>query len=348
MVIGIRVDGNKIIGMGHFSRCRSIGDELRARGVKVYFICSKDSCFPTLDSDENDFIRIVDSLYNNWNTDAELELISELGITTLLVDSYSINQEYLEAIKNIAKTVILDDLNLFDYHVDAIINYNIESTKEMYKKTKYHERKVYTGVEYFPLRNDLVAYLGKTQIRRKVKRVLITSGGTDPYNCVEKIIQAIKAVEFKNILFYILIGNCFSNEYVGELRNRYEKKANLCFLSWGQQMGKIYSQVDLVVSPGSTTVYEALSLGVPCITFEFMDNQHEECIALDKMGIAFWAGKISKSSDIFSNRMRECFLSALDYETRRTQGFRFSSLFDGKGVDRILKVLFEVDNEKRI
>jgi spore coat polysaccharide biosynthesis predicted glycosyltransferase SpsG len=42
-MIGFRVDGNKQIGMGHFSRCISIASSLKEKTSDFCFIGSEDS-----------------------------------------------------------------------------------------------------------------------------------------------------------------------------------------------------------------------------------------------------------------------------------------------------------------
>lgn len=345
-MFGIRMDVNSDLGMGHFSRCRCIADELISRGNDVFFICSIDTNKTVFDNLPYKVVFVSGSSYNCLNGEDEIGIIKELGITTLLIDSYYVNESYLKTIKKDIKIILLDDLCLFDYGVDAIINYNIEATNKMYCETKYNYRKTYTGTEYFPLRTDLSKYIKERSLKPNVEKVLIITGGTDSCGCVLKIIKAINPQKNSSILFYVLIGKYYSNLYTEQIRSLSKLTSNLMILEWGQEMGRLYTDVDLVIAPGSTIVYEALSLGTPCITFQFVSNQHDECVTLDSKKIADFAGDCSiLKDDMFCIRLNQLFKKSLSYEYRKKQMKHIKGCFDGKGASRISEIMVELDNE---
>ena len=59
----------------------------------------------------------------------------------VILDSYRVDYLSMDAIKNVAKLVYIDDLAAFDYPVNAIINFNIEANKQMYTAVKEEQRK---------------------------------------------------------------------------------------------------------------------------------------------------------------------------------------------------------------
>ena len=80
------------------------------------------------------------------------------------------------------KTAYLDDLQLFDYPVSLIINYDIipEASMAAYQKAYQNASRALLGGHYTPLRSQFQNT--KPQIRDKVKNILFTTGGSDPYH----------------------------------------------------------------------------------------------------------------------------------------------------------------------
>ena len=71
-------------------------------------------------------------------------------------------------------------------------------------------------------------------------------------------------------------------------------------------MAELYLNSDLVIAPGSTTILEALSLNVPCLVFEFVKNQHEQCICMNDKGIAPFIGDFT-INDEKKSKIKEVF-----------------------------------------
>lgn len=348
-MLGIRLNCNKSIGIGHFYRCCSIAEELCKKGAAVIFLCSNDSDISVFEDTSFDAYIVQNSSSENIDIDDEINTINKYKITTLLIDCYNINQEYLSAMRKATQTVLLDDLNMFDYDVDAIINYNIEASAEMYSRTQVKGRRAYIGLSFFPLRNNLALYRKDRELRDNVGEVLILTGSTDPCGCAETILNSLKPSEYKEIIFKVLIGKFYTKEYCLALKKQYQNVNNVVLLPWGQDMGALYKNADLVISPGSTTAYEALSLGTPCITYQFVENHHDECIALDEMGIASFAGICNGLNDkSFSFNMYKLFCEILNGKKRTNQYRVFSPLLDGGGSERIAHLLVEGDTNYEV
>ena len=344
-MIAIRVDGNSQIGMGHISRCLSIASALKRRHADFCFICSNNTPIEQIEESGYSVHVIEKSLYDSWSMDDEICFIISNNISILLIDSYFARSFMLKKLHTITKIVYLDDLCLFDYDVDVILNYNIEANDELYKRTAHHLRKCYLGLSYFPLKESL-QFTKKANINKEVNNVLITTGGTDPIQCLQKILLFLDIEKYEDITFSVILGLFYDEKYCSSLKEQYAGVNNLVFLNWGQDMKRLYGQSDIVIAPGSTTIYEALSVGVPCISFQFADNQHNECIALDKMGMVPYMGNFTDRIDRM--RIKHIFNEELLYATREKQYSLFSELFDGKGSQRIAEIIVGVDNDVKV
>ncbi|MBQ8598434.1 MAG: hypothetical protein IJ409_11665, partial [Lachnospiraceae bacterium] len=157
-LIYIRTDGNSKIAAGHLVRCLSIAQNCLKIGMSVCFLLSDEESrnlldgFMTEDLKQNPNLS-VQILKTAKYDDPEKELPEVLallaaeGTTALspaacppslcpskdfphkrnifLLDSYFVTEKYLTEIGSVAKIAYLDDLQLFDYPVDLIINYDV-------------------------------------------------------------------------------------------------------------------------------------------------------------------------------------------------------------------------------
>lgn len=341
-MIAIRADGNMDIGMGHLMRCMCIAQELVQMEVKVIFLPSPDTEIDILLRQGFQVLQLKEIRTLGWDLKETLNIIQQKKIDLLIVDSYRTSLEDFKALRKYTKVLYLDDLYSYDADVDIIINCNIDADCRMYFNSQIKDRKVFAGIEYFPLRKEFDQYLNNP-IREKIANVLITTGSTDPFRCIYQITKSLTIGCFPQINFNVLLGKFYPESYIKELKNHLAQEKNVYFISWGGDIAKIISTCDLVISSGSSTVFEALSIGVPCITFQFAENHNTECVELDKLGMAPWAGIYDFIQDEATNKhLRELFIMEFDFSIRKLQYNAFSQKFNGKGLQRIIEIICEI------
>lgn len=332
-MIVIRADGNKEIGMGHIGRCLCVVKALKKQNVDLLWIISSDSDSESLESEYIDFVRADENSKVVFNV-AFKDTLANNNVTSVLLDSYSINKEEINILSQKVPVYYIDDLNLFDYNVKGIINYNFEANEKTYSNTQFKTRKMFLGPKYFPLNIELWN-TPRCEINRKVKNVLITSGSTDPTGCIETILSNINPSQYSDIKFQILVGKFFEKEYRSMLYDKYSKKNNVEFVQWGKNIAELYSGVDLLIAPGATMIFEGLALGIPCISYMFADNQRMQCDIMSELGIVPFIGDFRGDTLQINNT----FESSLLYESRKHAQALFSNLIDGYGAQRIASVL---------
>lgn len=347
-MIAFRADGNKDIGMGHLMRCICIAENLVQSGNEVIFIVSPDSDTQIIAQHNLRVIQMKSAGPLGWNLQELTETIGRYHVNVLIVDSYRTTRSDFAELRTHTKVIYLDDLYTFDAKVDVVINCNIDSKAEPYERSNIMDRKVYTGVDYFPLRKEFDGYKNGS-IRREVSTVLITTGSTDPFHCTAQIVEALPVTRYPNVMFVILLGKYYPGAYVDKLKLYCTRYKNVIFAPWGGNIAKLISESDILISSGSSTVLEALSLGVPCITFQFAENHKTECEELDRREMAPWAGIYDSNQSKDTNRkLRELFKVELDYEIRKRQYDAFSRCFDGNGLQRIVDIINQTNAPKQI
>lgn len=335
----IRADGNEIIATGHIMRCLSIAEQLRKNDVDVTFITADNSACDIIK--EREFT--VDILNSVWNDlDNEIESICDYlvknKVKVLIVDSYYVTQKYLEKLSEYAKVIYIDDLKKFEYNVKAVICDNpfavISDYEKMYKNIECPDLLV--GGKYAPLRDEF-AYK-EYIVNDEIKRILITTGGTDIYNITGKLINALeKYDEFKKIEIHTIVGRFNQNQKkLSELEKRYSNvilHRNVRNISYWMRL------CDIAVSAGGTTLYELCSCGIPTVCLAIADNQNETYM-WNKKEYMLYAGNASEGVEKCIEKCIGCIEEySNNYELRSRLSRRMQMLIDGLGTARIAEYI---------
>ena len=331
------------IGMGHIGRCLNIAKAVRKQGADVLWIVSRDSDTAVMSENGLRFIRSDSGAEVVWNEKLRDCILSD-GVTGVLIDSYFIKQHELDSVNCPVPVFYIDDLNMFDYNVSGIFNYNFEADKKMYEKTRFLRRRSFLGPKYFPLNSELWS-VPRCRINENVGNVLITTGSTDPDYITDKILRGIGPSRYGDIMFSVLIGKFFGEKYKSFLVDKYSKSGNVKFVGWGQKISEIYGGADMLIAPGATMIFEALSLGIPCLSFMFVDNQEAQCDVMDKMKIVPFIGDLRGDKSIY---FADKFEMMLDYRTRKEIHGRSVDLIDGQGAQRIAGILLGKEYENSL
>lgn len=340
----IRTDGNKIIASGHIMRCLSIAKAIEQYGEEVTFITADTNAVELIESRGFSYI----SLETQWDDlDKELDIfipfIKEKNINTLLVDSYQVTESYLKTLSQYTDIIYIDDRNAFLYPVHTIINYGINYKdfcyKEQYKNTN---TKYLLGTDYVPLRQEFLHK--KIDIKEKVERILVTTGGADLYNVAGLFVEEWYQEERKmDCEIWVISGKLNQNiQYLRKLEQTYK---NLNIYENITTMSDIIMQCDLAISAGGTTLYELCACGIPTITFSVADNQigAEE---FEKQDILEYVGDIRKDIPIYIKKICDSVEQlSKDKTIREVRANHMKHLVDGKGAERIAR--YCLDNDKK-
>lgn len=332
----IRVDGNEIIATGHVMRCLSIAEQIRKTGAEVIFVTADDN--PVSMIRERGFS--VDVLGTIWNDlDKETEIICDYVVShkvkVMLLDSYFVTREYLQKLSHYTGIVYIDDLNQFVYPVHTLINYGVFTEPKQYTDVYRSERmntRFFIGGQYIPLREEFA--MGKYEVRETVRKVLITTGGTDLYNITGALLQSvIKNSELKALEYHVIVG-CF-NQNREKLYELADESSNIHLHDNVKNMAEWMRSCDVAISAGGTTLYELCACGIPTICLEIADNQ-EGAIAWEENGYMLYAGNAYKNKDqCIRNSMDALLQYTKDYDERKRRSVKMQSLVDGYGARRI-------------
>lgn len=338
----IRADGNAKTGAGHLMRCMTVAEELaelEGGRERILFLCA-DGQSAAL-AREHGF-RAVALGTDYRDMEAELprweEALRESGASSVvLVDSYYVTEDYLKGLRRFGRVALLDDLGLRAFPVDCVINYNAPADRKAYERL-YGGRgtRLVTGSSYVPVRRQ---FLNRSyQVRSRVKRVLITTGGGDVSNIARRIFEKIQAADKE----YYLIAGQF-NPHFRELKELEERCENLHILHHVTDMAGLMEECDAAVTAGGTTVYELAAVGVPFLCFSYAENQEPLTEYVGEKEIGGFAGAYHREPGKTLDRLGRLFEELCGKEELRR---RFSeterSMIDGGGARRLAEVLREL------
>ncbi|MBE6085499.1 MAG: UDP-2,4-diacetamido-2,4,6-trideoxy-beta-L-altropyranose hydrolase [Selenomonas ruminantium] len=340
-MVVIRADGNGKIGMGHYMRCFAIAYELRRRGEEVCFLLAPDADAGAVREQGyplHQLEKIAEPL--GWDAAEAAEWLKGQEQATVFIDTYRIDSEAMALLSDAAHNACyMDDLYAFDYPIANIINYNLEAGKESYQGLLTSKTELYIGPAYYPVREEILHAKVK-HLRLKARRILITTGATDPLHIELALLKRI--VQDKQLLALELIVQCglyYEKDYLEELQEFSAQYDCIRLQGWTKDMGALYASCDICIAPGSSSMSEAMTVGIPCISFAFVDNHLNQCHIMDEKGLAPYAGDFRKESEKVCQRIEHFLLYFLDIENRNFARAQFAGVFDGKGAARIAKIL---------
>lgn len=336
-MIYIRTDGNEIIATGHVMRCLSIANAARSLKKQVTFLTADRQMEPLLR--QQGFPSIcLDTVWKDLDQETEKmeALIRQKNMQTLLIDSYFVTPDYLRRLHQLTHVAYLDDLNAFPYPCSTLINYNIYADKLDYPG-RYPHTRLLLGPGYAPLREEF-QHLPKRVIRDKVERVLVTTGGSDPYNVAGQVVRLAKQTpQLASLEYHLAVGRFNQNLPMLEQLAREHKGVLLHHNT--QNMAKLMMDCDLAISAGGSTLYELCATGTPAILFTWADNQLEALSAFGE-GLMINAGDVREDPDQTISRILDA-LDPLcrDQAKRKEISRRIMEVADGSGAWRIAHAL---------
>lgn len=337
MTVIIRADGNAKIGAGHLMRCLSVAEAMPST-TEVLFLCADEA---SAEFARNHGRNAV-CLGTDYRTmEAELPVLRKMWTMpskrTILVDSYYVTDTYLEALGAYGRVFLMDDLQEHAYPVDAVINYNLYAEESVYRKLYQDHRKVqfYLGGAYIPLRKQFCRE--PVRPKKKVKQVLLTTGGGDVDNIAAAVLDEIYRTDLD---FTVLVGR-FSPHFE-DWMERSRRQGNVRVLFDVQDMAALMRQCDLAITAGGSTIYELAAAGIPFICFAYARNQEALVRYLGEKHLGLSAGNWHLEEQAVRDRIGAFFTGMCEDENLRRQCAEgMSRLVDGKGAVRLAELLSE-------
>lgn len=332
-MIGIRVDVNQTVATGHIMRDIAVAIKLKDMGADFVFISADDNCKKYLDKYGFEAV-VLDSKWNDLDSEADklIDIIRHNNITSLLVDSYYVTENYMRKLSEVTKVTYFDEMFLLGYGCSQMINGVLEPPDYSMAKGK-----AFLGPEYVSLRDEF-SKLPPKHIRESVEKILITSGGTDNYHFCKLFLEHFLSLEeLDNVKVIVVVGGlCVDAEW---LKENYADNERVELYINTNRMAELFSDADYAVTAGGTTLYEVCAVGVAASCFALADNQLDIVESFDRKGLISYAGDLRVDFNSVINNIVKHISKASSPEYRRMQAEKLQSIVDGRGAQRIAEIL---------
>lgn len=348
----IRVDANEKIATGHVMRCLSIAQAIKKMNIESVFIVSDERSLAILEGKPYE-TYVLGSVWDDLSLEIDCltDYLMEQEASFLLIDSYFVNPNYLVKLKEIVHVMYIDDMEDIVYPVSTVLNYSWWQSKDISinsieeYKGKYDKENINTliGPCYAPIREEF--YGKQTEIREEVKRILVSTGGTDQLGLALKLLNKLSMEDiFYGLEFDIIVGKFAKTK--AELEKLSIRYSNIHVHENVQNMSYWMVNSDIAVAAAGTTLYELAACGLPTICVEVADNQYgARC--LEEEGYMMYAGKaykdIDKTIDKVVTKLKRLIADA---DMRIKMSKREKCLVDGCGSERIAEYIRSVLFEK--
>ncbi len=337
----IRADASPAIGAGHIMRCLALARAWHDSGGTAVFLsrCESGNLKKRIIEEGFEYIRIKKSHPHHSDLEITIDVFNNFDADWLVLDGYHFDGAYQKSIRNEEiRLLVIDDTNhLPAYHADILLNQNIYAPGIEYN----HDSDTITllGSKYVMLRREFLSYRDwKRNIPEKSSRIIVTLGGSDQKNATRKIIEALILMDNPDLNVKVVSGPVDSNTC-----NIGKTLENSCFdhelLSNVKDMPGLMAWADLAVSGAGITCWESAFMGLPILTLILAENQRETACEIQKYGFGINLGRPGKLSvSMIAGAISKLYL---DFNLRCEMSRNGESLIDGKGADRIVRVLMK-------
>ncbi len=335
-MIGFRVDANEKVATGHLMRCIAIATACIKKGKQCMFLLAEEKETQRLKSRGIPY-QILGTKWDDMESEKDrlMYIFEKQEFEYMVVDSYQVTISYLKWLNSRVPVLYIDDMACEIYPVTAVLHYSQWKEQHLYSdQYKNTPVEVLAGMEYTPLREEFAL---ASHMKRK-KSILITTGGTDPFNITYKLLQTcLSDVEIASYSYEVIVGNM--NVYEDELRELAQYNSNIRIHKNVSNMSDYMRSCEAAVSAGGTTLFELCACGIPTVCFSFAENQVKFARETDEHKIMLYAGDARYNEKIEEN-IYKCLLQFLKNTGLKSEyAQRMSELVDGKGCERIAEVL---------
>ncbi|GCD09005.1 UDP-2,4-diacetamido-2,4,6-trideoxy-beta-L-altropyranose hydrolase [Clostridium tagluense] len=326
MKIAIRADGGKNIGMGHIMRTLVLAQEL-CKIHDVFYICKVDNPLSEKYRIGIEKVKSQGFLVKTIRDKFVLSDLKHIEAGLLITDSYDIDEVYFDETKKIFnQTAYIDDMNLYYFNVDFLINQNINGVDFAYKVNI--DTKLLVGSDYIMLRDEIRG-ISQKYIIENANDIMITVGGGDPYHITEQILNYVNILDYN---FHVVVGPSFEKD--NWLKSFESRKVRLYY---NANMYEIMQKCDIAISACGSTLYELAFCEVPTLGLVIAHNQQEIAKKMDELGMM-------KNMGWYDNLIKDKFIDDLNYlcndvVKRREMSLKARKAVDGNGAKRIVEGL---------
>lgn len=346
MEVLIRVDAAPDVGLGHFMRCLSLVQAMRANIEGFLFEFSFLCCVLPVSLErllKQEQITLVklnfDQIEIGGQRDLEqtVEIAKKSRDALIVLDSYKLDYKFQKALfkENCRIFLFDDDCRHEEYYADLVLNQTFGASEQAYLAKRRNENSRFLiGPEFILLREEFRGFVGRRKkVEKEVRNVLMSVGGSDLALVLQKSYDALLILE-SPLNLCIITGS--TNLRMVERNLNAEKKHSICVESIESvdQISTYMNWADIAICGGGATTWELAFMGVPFLAVSYNKSEQGNLEALSALSLCTNMGR---NCDLSPNDVLKNFsMWATDYESRRLVAENGPTVIDGKGYARIV------------
>jgi CMP-N-acetylneuraminic acid synthetase/spore coat polysaccharide biosynthesis predicted glycosyltransferase SpsG len=324
--IVLRVDGDNETGLGHVYRMITLASRMTFNH-NVLFLMNKTKKVGIEKVKEYKYPVIT------FKEEKELfERLEEITPGIVINDILDTSKEYILNLKDKGYFVVnFEDMGEGSEFADIVINALYENS--------YPPENHYYGYKYVCLRDEFYIF-PKKGIKKEVKEILITFGGTDPNNLTFRTLKAIERLDLIDLFINVILGLGYKQkkglyDYVSELK---ERGVKINVKESAKMMSKEIYNADIVFTSNGRTIYEVASIGTPCISISQNEREARHLFVHSSRCIKYLGMAYAVSEDDIASAIKGLIEN---YELRKEMNKKLLNFDLKKGVDRVLRLIFD-------
>jgi UDP-2,4-diacetamido-2,4,6-trideoxy-beta-L-altropyranose hydrolase len=338
-----RADASKELGVGHVMRCLALADALNDRCWKVIFASRnlQDHLAQTVQK-TGELLPIPDQISMRSEPDYILGQLSG-SVDLLVTDNYEIDMQWHTACRRFTKSIIaIDDLVNRQLDCDVLQNQNPGSSTSAYDGLVPESCNRLVGPSYALLRPQF-AHARENMVVREhgINRVLITMGGTDPFQQTAKVLKATGLLGEVDLHLDVVISS--DSPDLDDLQKMVGCLPHTVTLHQSvQDMAALMLRADLAIGTSGVTALERCALHLPSVLIVVAENQQVSADALAASGAAINLGWYEEvTAEQIAAAVNELMH---DREKLGSMQMCAGQLVDGNGVQRVVEAVSQLND----
>ncbi|MEW5947060.1 MAG: hypothetical protein AB1742_12765 [bacterium] len=334
-MVVIRVDGGTRIGTGNVTRCAHLARRLRdAHNLEVAFATKYAGFAEPLIGDEFPIVRIP----RGGGIETETKILKRAfgGAVTrcLITDLGDTKERYMKAARRTCTlSAAVGDAGAGARHADLIFNGVISGLDN--RATRLGRAVLYSGTGYILLGDNVRrARAGAGRVRKRVKNILITMGGSDPAGLTPRVVAALRGIR-SDVKIEVAVGACFTAENEAETLKSAGGEIGVVRASGG--LAEYIARSDAVVCCGGVTLAEAAAIGVPAVALAQTRYQSRAAAEFERRGACIFAGDGERHLE--KRLLGAVALLINDHNLRVRMRGNARALVDAKGTSRVAGII---------
>ena len=356
-MIIFRTNASFSSGIGHLARSRRLAIFLKKNGYKVSFALDYQNEYLNNFLIEFQVFSVysLTESYLNQEDDAKrtIRLFSKKEVKAIIIDDYRFFDIWESVIRNIGcKIVVLDDQDKNNHICDLLVDSTWQGTRTLQRyKNKIHKDCMrLLGPKYLLIDNPFKSnpnfeYLISNN--KKTFRILLSLGGGGNLLFLTSLIEPIINLIPKNLNLKIsvVVGPYAIKQ--NEFLHFSEKYDELNVILNQDGLFDEMSKTNLYIGTSGGTLFEALSLKIPCLTFSMGENQKNKHSNFEDLGHFLHLNEVN---ELDFSTFASLVLEIITQYDRVLKLYQQSPLYriDWKGVKRVGRAIHNIIVENNI